>query len=113
MIRQDWMTIVAGEELINAMEAEQRAIVPETGHGFASEQFCELQRKRAKRGLLGAEIVKSLYGYSVRYDSGLQEWGLLASSKSRQLDGSFEAAAEWAKAWVAQDPERRYAWARK
>lgn len=54
MIRQDWMTIVAGEELINAMEAEQRAIVPETGHVFASEQLCELQRKRAKRGLLDA-----------------------------------------------------------
>lgn len=113
MIRQDWMTIVAGDELLVAMEAEQRAMVPETGRGFASEHLCELQRKQARRGILGVEIVKSNYGYSVRYDSGLQNWGLLASSKSRQLDGSFEAAAAWATAWVAQDPERRYAWSRK
>lgn len=113
MIRQPWMIIVAGEELIARMEAEQRALVPETGRGFASEQLCELQRKQARRGLLGAEIVQSNYGYSVRYDSGLQNWGLLASSKSGQLDGSWDAAVAWVKSWVAQDPDRRYAWARK
>jgi hypothetical protein len=113
MTRQDWMTIVAGNELLAAMEAEQIAKVPQTGYGFASEQLCELQRKQAARGILGVEIVESNYGFSVRYDSGLQNWGLLASSKSRQLDGSFEAACKWAIDWVAQDPDRRYAWARK
>jgi len=113
MIHQDWMTIVAGNELFDAMEAEQRAKVPQTALGFASEQLCELQRKQARSGILGVEIVQSNYGYSVRYDSGLQNWGLLASSKSRQLDGSFEAACKWAIDWVAQDPNRRYAWTRK
>lgn len=113
MIRQPWMTIVAGDELLTAMEAEQRAIVPETGSGFKSEALCALQRKQAARGILGAEIVDTFYGFSVRYDSGLQNWGLLASCNARQLDGSFEAAAEWAKAWVAQDPDRRYAWSSK
>lgn len=113
MIRQDWMIIVAGDELFDALEAEQRATVPETGRGFASEQLCKLQCKQAKRGILGAEIVKSNYGYSVRYDSGLQNWGLLASSKSGQLNGTFEDAVRYVRDWVAQDPDRRYAWARK
>ena len=111
--RQEWMTIVAGGDLIDALDAETRALVPHTGRGFASEDLCSLQRKQAARGILGAELVESKYGWSVRYDSGLQNWGLIASSRSGTLDGSLEAAAAWAQAWAAEDPSHRYAWHRK
>lgn len=113
MFKQDWMVIVAGEPLVDAMTAEQTARVPMGCGGFKSEQLCELQRERSSRGIEGAEIVKSNYGHSVRYDSGLQNFGLLASSRCRQVDGSLEDAIRWVNAWVAKDPTRRYAWYRK
>jgi hypothetical protein len=102
--------IVAGQELHTALLAEREARVPKGAGGYASEPLCQLQRERSSRGILGAEIVDTNYGWSVRYDSGLQNWGLLASSRVGTIDGSLEAAEAWAAAWVARDPQRRYAW---
>ena len=112
MFKQDWMIIVAGEMLVDQLTAEQKARVQRNGAGFASEQLCELQRERARNGLLGVELVQSFYGWSVRYDSGLQNFGLLAGARSGTLDGTLEDAERCARAWVAQDPDRRYAWRR-
>jgi hypothetical protein len=111
MIKQDWMVIVAGEALINALEVEQKAKCKWTGNGYASDDLCKLQRDQASRGIEGVEIVKSIYGYSVRYDSGLQNFGLLASSQG--LGGTLEGATNYAKDWVAKEPSKRYAWMRK
>lgn len=112
MVKQDWMTIVAGEKLVDKMTAETKARCTFTGFGYNSDQLCILQREQSARGIVGAEIVISNYGCSVRYDSGLQNFGLLASSRTKQLDGSQEHAERWAKEWVAKDPTRRYAWYR-
>lgn len=92
--------IIAGHDVREAIEAEQ-----------AQGELCRTQEAQAKRGILGAQLVRSMFGWSVRYDSGLQNWDLLASSRRGQLDGSFKAAVEWAERWAAQDPTRRYAWA--
>lgn len=106
MIKQDWMEIVAGEALVEALTAETETI--------ASGQLWALQEAQAARGILGVEIVKSMYGYCVRYDSGLQDWGILAGSrKGQQLDGSLEAAQQFCECWVSEDPTHRYAWRRK
>lgn len=113
MIKQDWMIIVAGEVLVNAMTSETKARCEWTGYGYNSSQLCELQRERASRGIIGCEIVVSNYGCSVRYDSGLQNFGLLASSKAKQIDGTLEDAEKFALNWVAQSPSNRYAWRRK
>lgn len=128
MIKQDWMVIVAGEALVDAMTAETKARCKWTGAGYASEDLCVLQREQSARGILGAEIVTSNYGCSVRYDSGLQNFGLLAGlsirsiwsqspsrfdPKSGMLDGTLEHAERWVREWVAKDPTRRYAWRRK
>jgi hypothetical protein len=59
------------------------------------------------------EVICSNYGHSVRYDSGLQNFGLLAGSRSGALDGTLEDAERYATAWVAEDPTRRYAWRRR
>lgn len=113
MIKQDWMTIIAGEQLVDQLTTETRARCQNTGAGFNSTQLCTLQREQAGRGITGAEIVVSNYGCSVRYDSGLQNFGLLASARAKQIDGTMEGAVAFAKAWVAKDPARRYAWHRK
>lgn len=111
MLKQDWMVIVAGEPLVDAMTAEQKATVAFTGFGYDSEDLCALQRSRASKGIMGVELVRSIYGWSVRADSGLQDFALLAGKG--QLDGMLEDATRWAKAWVEQDPSKRYAWYRK
>lgn len=108
MIKQAWMTIIAGEELVNAMEAEQKAKVEFTGFGYDSEQLCVLQGEQSRRGIIGVEIVCSMYGHSVRYDSGLANFGLVRSGKGVSL----ENAEQWCRDWVAQDPTKRYAWRR-
>src|SRR4051812_32403084 len=105
--------VIAGRPLVDALNAETEARVVRDVRGFESEGLCAVQRAQAARGILGAEIVASIYGWSVRYDSGLQNFGILAGARAKQVDGSFTDAAAWAAAWVAQDPERRYAWVRK
>jgi hypothetical protein len=103
------MILVAGAELYAELQAEKRALVEENARGFNSEQLCALQRKVAARGVVGAQIVKSMYGFSVRYDSGLQDWGLLKTSRG-SADPSLEAAEAFCREWVAADPTHRYAW---
>ena len=106
MILQDWMVIIAGNTLVDAITAETQKRVQH-------ETLPRVQERQFRRGIVGAEVVKSLYGYSVRYDSGLQNFNLLASARAGQLDGTLEDAERFARDWVAQDPAHRYAWRRK
>lgn len=103
---------IAGQELYEAAQAERAAAIEASGvpygHG-RSEVLCRVQMQQAGRGLQGAQIVKSMYGYSVRYDSGLQDWGLLRRAGSSR-DPSFAAAIDFCRRWVAEDPTHRYAW---
>lgn len=73
-----------------------------------SGQLCDLQRDLNRAGFLEASIVKSIYGYSVRYASGLQNFDIIASARRGQLDGTFEDAVRYARAWAAEDPDRRF-----
>ncbi len=111
MIKQDWMIIVAGHDLVDAMETEQKATCRWTGQGYSSDDLAVLHRTQSARGLCGVEIVRSIYGHSVRYDSGMQNFGLLA--RSQELGGTLEAAEQFVRDWVAKDPSRRYAWRRR
>ena len=111
MIKQDWMIIVAGDALVDAMEVEQKATCRWGCGGYNSDDLAVYHRNQSARGIIGVEIVKSMHGHSVRYDSGMQNFGLLA--RSQELGGTYEAAEQYARTWVAKDPERRYAWCRK
>jgi hypothetical protein len=114
MIKQDWMIIVAGSELVDSLEAEQKSRVPMTEGGhYESEALCRLQSEQDRRGIIGITLTESIYGWTVRYDSGLQNFGILAGKRQGNLDGSFTSAVEFAKKWVAEDPSRRYCWMRK
>lgn len=110
MIKQDWMIIVAGHELVDVMEAEQKATCRLGCGGYNSNDLSVLHGKQSQRGIRGVEIVGCVGGYSVRSDSGMQNFCLLATS--RDLGGTLEAAEQFARNWVAQDASRRYAWRR-
>jgi hypothetical protein len=108
------MVIVAGDVLVDALSAETKSRCEHRGSGYASDQLCALQSEQAGRGICGAEIVCSSHGYSVRYDSGLQNFGILASGRRGDLGSNTLAEAEaWCRLWVAKDPSHRYAWRRK
>jgi hypothetical protein len=106
------MIFIAGQDLYESMQAERTAAIEASGipYGYGrSEVLCRVQEKQAGRGLTGAQIVRSMYGFSVRYDSGLQNWGLLKSARGSS-DPSLEAAKQFCLDWVAQAPNSRYAW---
>jgi hypothetical protein len=103
--------IVAGQDLYAELQAEKARLVPLRGESYDSDVLCRLQRNQSARGILGAQIVESMYGFSVRYDSGLQNWGILRGSRGRPAsETTREAAVAFCIEWVARDPERRYAW---
>lgn len=111
------MKIVAGQQVHAALQAEKERTVPHSkkpgmGQYFESEPLCRWQSECYRRGVLGVEIVRSIYGYSVRYDSGLANFGLLASSRHGELDGTFEDAVRYATEWCNEDQAHRYAWTR-
>lgn len=99
--------VIAGQELYNALQTE-RAKVTMAPRGYDSNQLSALQERQAARGIIGAELVKSIYGWSVRYNSGLQNWSLISPARGR-ADQSLAFAEQIARDWVAQDPTHRYA----
>lgn len=106
----DKFIVIAGNELIISLDAEKKARCTWTGYGYNSDQLCQVQSDHSARGIEGAEVVPSIYGHSVRYDSGLQNFGLLA--RSQELGGTLEGAETWVRDWCARAPQRRYAWRR-
>ena len=111
MLDPKHFVVVAGQDLVEELRVARQA-VPQSPFGYASGHLVKLQEMESRRGIRGAEIVESNYGFSVRAASGLQNFALLASSRAKQVDGSLEDAVRWAKAWVAQDPTKRYAYHR-
>lgn len=112
------MNIVIGQEVHAKLMAEREQNVPHsTKPGmeryFESSPLCAWQSEVFSRGYRGAELVKSIYGWSVRSDSGMDNFCLLASSRQGQLDGSYEDAVRYAKEWAEQDSARRYVWNRE
>lgn len=98
--------IIAGADVYSAMASEREAAVRATATIYGSEA---LPRFQIMNHAVGCNLVKSMYGWSVRYSSGLYNFELLASCRCNQLDGTLEDAEHFAKEWVAKDPTHRYA----
>lgn len=99
--------VVAGAELKASLDAE-RAKLPMQYGCYRSEELCAWQRKVSARGICEVEIVETLYGYSVRYASGLNNFAILKGSRGA-ADPSLEAAEQFCRDWVAQAPKSRFA----
>jgi len=92
---------VAGQFAYDLRSA-QRALV-----GGGEDLVAQQERLHAS-GLREAELVESIYGWSLRHASGLDGWSIIKGCRSGDLDGSLEAAQSAARVWVAADPERRF-----
>lgn len=80
--------------------------------GEPDRDLCRRQEQEHREGFEGVEIGPSIYGWSVRYDSGLNGFNLVASSRCGQIDGTRTDAIRFATEWVNENPTRRYAWMR-
>jgi hypothetical protein len=101
------MTVIIGKSVWDALQAEKERTVPRSAWGFDSQLLCRWQERKSAEGHKEIELVESVYGWSVRYASGLQDFGLLAGLRKGNLDGSLEAALKYAQAWVDEDPTKR------
>ena len=85
----------------------EMALLPDRG-----TSLCELQESQSKRGYLPAVLVESIYGWGVRYASGLQGHGILLRSRDSS-DKSRANAIAWGKRWAEEDPDHREFYASK
>lgn len=104
---------VFGKEVLSSIQAEKERAVPRSQrpgmeHCYSSSELCSFQSKLAVKGYLGAHLVESIYGWTLRYDSGLQNFNIIAGVRDGQLDGSFSNAMDYAKEWQEKDSTRRY-----
>lgn len=107
--------IVIGQQVHAALMAERERLVPHSKrpgleHCYESKPLCQWQSDVHYRGYRGAELVKSIYGWSVRSDSGMENFCLIYSSRAGQVDGTFEDAVRAAQEWVDENPGKRYVW---
>ncbi|MBW2672160.1 MAG: hypothetical protein JRD89_01930 [Deltaproteobacteria bacterium] len=70
---------------------------------YNSHDLCALQVDQSSRGQRSAQLSLSLYGWTVRYASGLQDRAILFSSK----DHDPMKAYEWGCKWANADPNNR------
>ena len=87
-------TIVAGF----AAMAKHRAALAEA----AAQPGFDLPRWQQRQDpTVGAEIVLSIYGYGLRYASGLQGFGIIADARSL---GTLDKALAYAQGWADASP---------
>jgi len=68
------------------------------------------ERAWGEGGFRDAQLVESIYGWTVRSGSGLDNWRFIAG---RGRNWTFEQALEAAKTWQAEDLTHRFVWAYK
>ena len=67
------------------------------GNCFESEQLCQVQREQSARGRREAMLIRSMYGWTLRYASGLQGWEIIDSSRNHNPTTALEVALNWVK----------------
>jgi hypothetical protein len=74
----------------------------------------ELQEEQHYRGRRSVEVLKSAYGWTVRWASGLKNFQLVAGSHhNAHWPGTYAAAAAWGINWADEDPQNRECFVRK
>ena len=97
-------TILAGESVVDTLRAENASLENLDPLRFDfNEELCALQRRQSNRGYVPAHLVKSMYGWTLRYASGLQGFSIIT-----RLGKDFDTAVEGAREWASDAPDHRY-----
>jgi len=113
MMNSEHFTVLAGNPAKWDAETLTRVRPGQYAGTYNSEDLCSVQVDQWSRGRRSAVLTSSMYGWSVRIDSGLGDRQILAGSRrGEKLDGTKEDAIRWGKAWAEEDPENREFYAR-
>ncbi len=104
--------VIIGQFVVTALDEEKELLVPKIGACYRSEELCRLQASQANRGYLGAEMCRSIYGWTLRYRSGLQNFAIIerfpVSAHGGDWDKSLAACKAYAVRWANEDASKRY-----
>ena len=81
----------------------------------AGADLPEVQRQQYRAGCRSAELVRSIYGWSVRSGTGLNDFAIMHVPvlHGQQPDKGFADAVVWGKEWAEKDPKRREFYVRR
>lgn len=114
--------IICGEIAYNFIQNDQDKRCEKVGNNYVSdrsrledqtkESLCEVQIDHHRQGYKGLEVVRSLYGWTLRYRSGLDNRAIYKHSDRKVSDMDtpddprkiLKAAYEW----YSVDPYKRY-----
>lgn len=82
---------------------EIEATCPKVGKLFESNKLCRIQESQSARGRLETHLVRSIYGWTLRYASGLQGFSMIYPSRNHNPADALKVALDW----VAENPECR------
>jgi hypothetical protein len=85
----DAFLLLAGEDNLRAQRTQERALM-DAGYSLPQAQ------EREQSGVIGINLVRSIYGWSVRYSSGLQNFGLIRPSRLPDSHGPRPFVEEFA-----------------
>jgi len=101
MLNDKHFVLLAGNP--TKWDNEIREKVSKVGDCFESNNLCNLQVNQFARGRLSANLIRSMYGWTVRYASGLQDFAIIHSSRKFNIQEALEFGIKWAN----EDPENR------
>jgi hypothetical protein len=101
MLNDKHFVLIAGNP--TKWDNEIREKVGKVGSTFESKSLSEMQIEQASKGRLSANLIRSIYGWTVRYASGLQDFSILYASRKFDIKQALEFGIEWAN----NDPENR------
>lgn len=109
MLNSDHFVLLGGNPQAWDDEIQRRVKASETRLGcFDSESLCAVQVDQHARGRRSAVLTSTIYGWSVRLASGLDQNQLLFSYRTTGRRGiTREEAIAWGRAWAAEDPTHR------
>jgi hypothetical protein len=105
MLNDAHFEIVAGDPSIWDQETRARL---DNGESLTS-----IQEDQHARGRRSAEVVPTVYGWSVRHGSGLDGFNLMFGYRKGDGHLSYEEALNLARGWQEEDPANREVFVRK
>ena len=71
------------------------------------EYLTDIQEDQHRRGKREAELLRSIYGWTVRSGSGLDNFGIMYIPIQALPDKGFTEALKWGCDWANEQPEDR------
>jgi len=113
MLNNNAFVVLAGNPSKWDEEIRTRCAPGGVSGTFKSEDLCSMQIDQHHRGRRSAELVTTIYGYSVRMASGIDGRAILFGGRSLGRKVSREEAIEFGKKWANESLETREFYARK